>query len=564
MPPAWHQNYNPLGSAQFSTLAAALPLLILLGLLASHRVRAHHAALAALGAALLVACVAFGMPIHLAALSALLGAAYGFFPIGWIVIHVIFLYSLTQERGHFALLREGIRGVTNDRRLQLLLVAFAFGAFFEGAAGFGTPVAITAALLLGLGFAPLEASALSLIANTAPVAFGALGTPVIALQGVTGLDLRELSAMIGHQLPVFSLIVPFWLITAYAGWRGMLAIWPAILVCAASFAIPQYLVATFHGPWLVDVTAAVCSLGCTILFLQFWKPSASSDYATAAPEPPTASAVSSAPPNRSGDWPSSDEGAPVSVSTHRAPTAAIAWLPWLVLSIIVFAFGLPMVKSALNGVFAPQLQIPWLDKGVMRMAPVAAIDIAEPAVFALNILSASGTAILLSALLSARLLGFSMRETAACYWRTLLLVRTSLLTISAMMAIGYLSRYAGLDSVMGLAFAHAGWWYPFFGTMLGWLGVALTGSDTSSNVLFGNLQAITARRVGVSPVLMAAANSSGGVMGKMIDAQSIVVASTATRFTGQEGKILRYVFFHSVALAMLVGCWVMAQAYLFH
>ena len=540
----WHQSYDPLGSVALSTLAAALPLLVLLGLLASHKVRAHHAALAALVAALVVACAVFGMPVRLAVLSTLLGAAYGFFPIGWIVIHVIFLYSLTQERGHFALLREGIRGVTNDRRLQLLLVAFAFGAFFEGAAGFGTPVAITAALLLGLGFAPLEASALSLIANTAPVAFGALGTPVIALQTVTGLDLHELSAMIGHQLPVFSMIVPFWLITAYSGWRGMLAIWPAILVCAASFAIPQYLVATMHGPWLVDVTAAACSLGCTILFLRFWKP------APSAYDVP-AGATSSVAPD-------------AAASRHPIPSAAIAWMPWLVLSVIVFAFGLPQVKALLNGIFAPQWHVSGLDKGVMRVAPVVAVDTAEPAVLSLNVLSATGTAILITALLSARMLGFTVRETAAIYWRTLVLVRTSLLTICAMMAIGYLSRYAGLDSVLGLAFAHAGWWYPFFGTMLGWLGVALTGSDTSSNVLFGNLQAITARRVGVSPVLMAAANSSGGVMGKMIDAQSIVVASTATRFEGEEGTILRYVFFHSVALAMLVGCWVMAQAYLFY
>ena len=332
------------------------------------------------------------------------------------------------------------------------------------------------------------------------------------------------------------MIVPFWLIVAYAGWRGMLEVWPAILVCATSFAIPQYLMATLHGPWLVDVTAAACSLACTIVFLRLWRPRAST-WSTSAPS--------------------------AAIATAGRPSHLTAWMPWLVLSVVVFAFGLPQVKGALNGIFAPQLHVPWLDKGIMRVAPVVAVDTAEAAVFSLNILSATGTAILIAALFSARLLGFSVRETAACYWNTLKLVRTSLLTISAMMAIGYLSRYAGLDSVLGLAFARAGWWYPFFGTMLGWLGVALTGSDTSSNVLFGNLQVVTAQRVGVSPVLMAAANSSGGVMGKMIDAQSIVVASTATRFTGQEGKILRYVFFHSVALAMLVGCWVMAQAYLF-
>ncbi|MBI2795758.1 MAG: L-lactate permease [Gemmatimonadetes bacterium] len=568
MHPAWHQTYDPLGSAPVSTLAAALPLLVLLGLLASHRVRAHVAALAALGAALVVATVVFGMPVRLALLSTLLGALYGFFPIGWIVIHVIFLYSLTQQRGHFALLREGITGVTGDRRLQLLLVAFAFGAFFEGAAGFGTPVAITAALLLGLGFAPLEASALSLIANTAPVAFGALGTPVIALQGVTGLDLHALSAMIGHQLPVFSLIVPFWLVAAYAGWRGMLEVWPAIFVCAAGFAVPQYLMATLHGPWLVDVTAAACSLACTIAFLRLWKPRASAWNAAADGMPVGERGRAAAGPGADGgahavaSEPPSAVIASAVIASAGHPRRLLAWMPWLALSVVVFAFGLPMVKAALNGLFAPQWHVPGLDKGILRVAPVVAVDVAEPAVLSLNVLSATGTAILLAALFSARLLGYSVRETAACYWNTLRLVRTSLLTISAMMAIGYLSRYAGLDSVLGLAFAHAGWWYPFFGTMLGWLGVALTGSDTSSNVLFGNLQAVTARQVGLDPVLMAAANSSGGVMGKMIDAQSIVVASTATRFAGEEGRILRYVFFHSVALAALVGAWVMAQAYL--
>ncbi|MBV9880095.1 MAG: L-lactate permease [Gemmatirosa sp.] len=530
----WTQIYDPLGSATLSTLAAALPLVALLGLLATHRVRAHVAALVALGAALAVAVTVVHMPPGLAARAALLGAAYGLFPIGWIVLNVIFLYQLAEGRGSFGVLQRLVAGLTGDRRLQLLLIAFAFGAFFEGAAGFGTPVAVTAALLMGLGFAPLEASALSLIANTAPVAFGALGTPIVALQGVTGLDLRALSAMIGRQLPFFSVLVPVWLVWAYAGARGAMQVLPAALVAGVSFAVPQFLVSNYHGPWLVDVVAAVCSMAATVAFLRVWRPA--------------------------GDAPDLALGTTATPPIPRAELTR-ALLPWVVLSVLVFAWGVPQVKGALNAISAPAFPVPGLDKLVLRGPPVVKAPSAEAAVFTLNWLSASGTAILVSAIVSGLALGYSPRELARVYGRTLVLVRHSLLTIAAMMALGFASRYAGLDAILGLAFAHTGALYPFFGAFLGWLGVALTGSDTSSNVLFGNLQTITAHQVGVSPVLMAAANSSGGVMGKMLDAQSIVVASTATRWYGHEGRILRYVFFHSLALAALVGILVMLQAY---
>ncbi len=529
----WHQRYDPLDSALASTLLAALPLVVLLGLLASHKVRAPVAALVAAATAGLVAALVFGMPVRLVVASAAFGAAYGLFPIGWIVLNVIFLYRLTLERGHFDLVRQSIAGITDDKRLQLLLIAFAFGAFFEGAAGFGTPVAVTAALLLGLGFSPLEASGLSLIANTAPVAFGALGTPIIALQGATGLELRDLSAMVGRQLPFFSVIIPFWLVAAYAGRRGVREVWPALVVAGLSFAVPQWAMATFHGPWLVDVVAAVCCIGCTVAFLRVWQPP------------------------RAGALPDRPSGA---ARTPRAPGTMRAWLPWGLLSLVVFLWGLPQVKGALNAVSAPRIAVPYLDGAVLRMPPVVAAATAEPAIFAFNWLTATGSAILIAALLSAPLLGVGARDVGRIYLGTLRDVRASLVTIAAMLAIGYLTRFSGMDSVLGLAFAAAGPAYPFFGTLLGWLGVAITGSDTASNVLFGNLQVVTARQVGVDPVLMAAANSSGGVMGKMIDAQSIVVARTATGWSGSEGTILRFVFWHSLALAVLVGLFVTVQS----
>ena len=532
----WPQVYDPLGHTAFSTIAAALPVAILLGALAFFRVRAHVAAGLGLGAALLAAIAVFGMPVASALASAAYGAAYGLLPIGWIVLNVIFLYQLTAEAGLFDVLRHSITTVTTDARLQLLLVAFCFGAFFEGASGFGTPVAVTGALLIGLGFSPLAASGFSLIANTAPVAFGAMGTPIIALQGVTGLDMLDLSAMVGRQLPLFSLIVPFWLVWAFAGFRGTRGVWPAILVAGVSFATLQFLISNYHGPWLVDVAASLVSMGAVVLFLRVWHP-------TDGWRSPLASNGLS--------------GAPA----HPRESVLRAWTPWIILSVIVFVWGIPQVRAGLDGIAAFRLPVPALHQVVLRTPPVVAAPTPEPAIFVVNVLSATGTGILIAAIIAGLVMGYSLRGLVRCYWRTLRLVRLSLLTISAMMAIGFTTRYAGLDATMGLAFAATGVLYPFFGTLLGWLGVALTGSDTSSNVLFGSLQRITAEQLGISPVLMAAANSSGGVMGKMIDAQSIVVASTATRWYGHEGDILRYVFAHSLVLACLVGVLVFLQAY---
>ena len=545
----WSQVYNPLGNVFFSTALAALPIVVLLGSLGVFRIRAHYAALLGLGTSLIVAVGVFGMPPKMIVASAVYGASYGLFPIGWIVLNVIFLYQLTNECGLFDRLRHSIAGLTQDRRLQLLLVAFSFGAFIEGACGFGTPVAVTGAILIGLGFTPLAASGLSLIANTAPVAFGALGAPLIGLQGVTGLDLKQLSAMVGRQLPFFSLIVPFWLIWAFAGFRGMIEIWPAILVGGVCFAVPQFLVSNFHGPWLVDVVAAIVSIAALGLFLKVWQPKrlwrfpGERDEATET--------------RRHGDRAVNSE-----IRNSKSEMLR-AWLPWIILSVVVFIWGLPQVKGFLDGIAAPKIPIYALDKLVLRVPPVVAKPIAENAAFNFNFLSASGSGILLAAIIAGFAMGYSPRRLVRVYWKTLKLVRFSLLTIAAMMAIGFTTRYSGMDATLGLAFAKTGFLYPFFGTMLGWLGAALTGSDTSSNVLFGSLQKITATQLGLSPTLMAAANSSGGVMGKMIDAQSIVVASTATRWYGHEGSILRFVFFHSLVLAMLVGLLVFFQAYVF-
>jgi lactate permease len=535
----WPQGYDPTGHWWLSALLAALPIVVLLGTLALLHMKAHYSALLGLATSLICSIWIFGMPASIAAKTVVLGAGYGLLPIGWIILNVIFMYQLTCEAGLFKVLQESLTGITQDRRLQLLLIAFSFGAFFEGAAGFGTPVAVTAAVLIGLGFRPLQASGLSLIANTAPVAFGALGTPIVALQGVTGLGLGELSAQVGRILPFFSVLVPFWLVWAFAGFGGMLEVWPAVLVAGVFFAIPQFLMSNFHGPWLVDVVSSVVSMLALIVFLLKWHP------------------------KRIWGFEHEGEREARGEHGHSRSSVARAWVPWLVLSVLVFLWGLPSIKTQIDKLSAPKFPVVGLHQMVQRVPPVVRKPTAEAAVYSLNWLSATGSGILIAALISGLIMGFTPGQMMRTYWRTVLRVRFSLLTIAAMLSLGFLTRYSGLDATMGLAFARTGVLYPFFGTLLGWLGVALTGSDTSSNVLFGSLQRISAEQIGVSANLMAAANSCGGVMGKMIDAQSIVVASTATEWYGHEGDILRYVFFHSLALAALVGIMVTFQAYVF-
>jgi lactate permease len=553
----WAQTYDPFGRWWLSATCAALPVIVLLGTLAIFRIKAHYSAFLGLVTGIAVALGPFHMPIKTASLAAIYGACYGLFPIGWIVLNVLFLYRMTLATGRFRVLQQSMTAITQDTRLQLLLIAFSFGAFFEGASGFGTPVAVTAALLIGLGFRPLQASGLSLIANTAPVAYGALGTPIVALAAVTGYSEFALGAQVGRILPFFSVLVPFWLVWAYAGFRGMKEIWPAIAVAGITFAIPQYLVSNYHGPWLTDIIAALCSMSSLILFMRIWQPKRIWGH--------------------EGHEENEQRAARAAHGYTRSEVVA-AWLPWLVLSIVVFCWGTYTGKSVMNTpekIFPslstwhtppskftnPQIPITGLNKMVLRVPPVVAKPTPEPAVFGFNWLSATGSGILAAAILSGFLMGVSLPRMVVMWWQTLWHVRFSMMTIAAMLSLGIVTRYSGVDATMGVAFARTGHLYPFFGTLLGWLGVALTGSDTSSNVLFGSLQKISAQQIGISPVLMASANSAGGVMGKMIDAQSIVVASTATEWYGHEGEILRYVFWHSIALACLVGILVFLQAY---
>ncbi len=533
----WTQTYLPLGNLYLSALVAALPVIVLLGALAFFHLKAHAAALLGLATALVIALLVYGMPATMAVAAVLNGAAYGLFPIGWIVLNAIFVYDITVETGQFEVVKRTIAGLASDRRLQLLLIGFSFGAFIEGASGFGTPVAICSAMLIGLGFKPLPAAGLSLLGNTAPVAFGALATPIVALAKVTNIPIEKLSSMVGRQLPFFSVIIPFWLIWTMAGFERMVEVWPACLVAGVFFAVPQFAVSNLHGPWLVDIVSALVSIGATYTLLKFWQP------------------------KRIWRFPGEQEDT-VGRDERPTPSAARrAWMPWIILSLCVFTWGIPATKGFFNRISNPTWNVAGLHNLVLRGPPVVGKPSPEAATFSLNWISATGTSLLVAGILSGLLLGLRPPKLARIYLGTLKRVRFSLLTIAAMMAIGFTTRYAGSDATMGLAFASTGAAFPFFSALLGWLGVALTGSDTASNVLFGNLQQITAQQVGISPVLAAASNSSGGVMGKMIDAQSIVVAGVATGQHGGEGHILRYVFWHSLVLACLVGLLVLLQAY---
>jgi lactate permease len=576
----WIQVYDPLASAWLSTAAAAFPIVLLLAALGLLEWRAHYAALAGLLAALGISTLIYGMPAPTAAATTMYGAAYGFLPIGWIILNAVFLYNLTVETGQFEIVKSSVGRLSSDRRVQALLVAFSFGAFIEGASGFGTPVAICSALLIGLGFTPLYAAGLSLIANTAPVAFGAIGTPILTLAAVTGISAQTIGAMAGRQLPFVSLLVPAWLVVTMSGWRGLRGVWPAVVVCGGTFAIVQYLWSNFIGVELVDIAGGLMSIAALGLFLRVWKPREVWEF-----------------PRDSRDSRLAARGSqPLAANSEAVPGAITrAWMPWLFLSIAVILWGLAPVKAFLNGgpqglvayraggrpyvsrVLSPSWNVPLLHRAVFRDYPVvpAAVDRsrvtdpayrnerAEAAVFTLNWLSATGTAILLAALATALFLRVSARQFVSVAMMTWRRMRTSLLTIMLMLALGFVTRYGGTDATLGLAFTKTGVLYPFFAALLGWLGVALTGSDTSSNVLFGSLQKITAQQLGFNPVLIVTANSTGGVMGKMIDAQSIVVATASTGQTGQEGRILRFVFWHSLALAVIMGAIVMLQAYVF-
>jgi lactate permease len=553
------QNYNPLGNAFWSTLAAALPVLTLLYLLALHPTKsnrgdfhkgiaAHKAAAIAVLVALLIAVFIFKMPPRTAGVSLLFGAMYGLFPIGWIVISAMFLYTITVVSGLFEVLKDSVASLSSDRRIQAILIAFSFGAFVEGAAGFGTPVAISGALMVGLGFRPLHAAILCLIANTAPVAYGALGTPITGLSGVTGIPEMLISKMAARQLPFFSLIVPVWMTAVQVRldrqpWGKVWEVWPALLVAGGSFATTQFLIGNFVNFQLVDILGGVVSMASLAIFTRFWRPRVA--YGEASHQV-------------------------AALRRHPTPLVVQAWMPWALLTVIVFMWGHPWFKNPVEkkpGVVLIQ-KVPYVHNVVYRTYPVVKEKTIDKAEFKLNWLTAPGTAIMFAALISGLLARLSTDQ-----WRSSILITASrlrlpLLTICLILAMGFITKYSGMDAVLGLAFTRTGWFYPFFAAMLGWLGVALTGSDTSSNVMFGSMQKITAERLGIPPVLIVTANSTGGVMGKMIDAQSIVVATAACYEDREEGKmaagpIFRGVLIHSILLAMLMGVLVMLQAYVF-
>ena len=547
----WDHVYDPLGSPLLSTLVAMLPLVVLLGLLAGCGWSAQRAALAGLLTALGVAVGVVGMPLDAAAAATLYGACFGLFPIGWIIVTAMFLYSLSVEAGALDVMKRSVTRLSADHRIQALLIAFSFGAFLEGAAGFGAPVAISAALLTGAGFPAFEAACLALIANTAPVAFGALGTPIVTLAKVTGLEEQAISAMAGRQLPFFSLIVPAWMVVTMAGWKGLVGVWPAVLVCGASFALVQAGVANLVGPALVDVVGGLVSLACLAAFMRVWQPRDCWRYDAAEMPSPATGLEALDPPAR----------------------IVWAWMPWVFLSLAVFAWGLPAVKAGLEAkpgsavatlvpvaTVAPEFPVPRLHEAVAKVAPATHLDRElERAIYRLNWLSAAGTGILLAALVAIPWLGIAPRRAWRIWVENLSRLAVPLVTIAAMLALAFVTRYSGTDVILGLAMTRTGPAYPLFAALLGWLGVALTGSDTSSNAMFGSLQRVTAEQLGLDPLLICTANSTGGVMGKMIDAQSIVVAATATGIDRREGAILRKVFPHSLALAVLVGLLVWLQ-----
>ncbi len=588
----WIQGYNPLGSEWLSTLLAALPILILLGSLGLLRWGAPKAAAAGLVTALLVSMFAFHMPWKMALSAAGMGACFGLFPIGWIVFAAVFLYTLTVEAGLFEKIKSSVAGLSPDRRIQALMIAFSFGAFMEGCAGFGAPVAISSALMIGVGFPPLFAAGLALLANTAPVAFGSLGIPIITLGQVTGISADTLSIMAGRQLPFFSLIVPIWMVVVMSGWRGLKEVWPAALVGGGSFALVQFAVSQKFGPMLVDVAGGVASMAALWLLMRVWQPRNVWRFAGESdviPDP-----VASAAPARG----EAQHRAPdYKVTKYSGRELAVAWIPWVLLSLFVFLWGLPQVRMALEGGMAQKdidaradkakqagkeppptawyeqpsplagrtlvnIPVGILHNKITRSPPVAPAN-AKPeiAIFKFDWLTATGTGVMLSSILSALLLGVSPARYCKTFFRALRSLAWPLFTIAAMLALAYTTRYSGTDATLGLAFTHTGWLYPFFAPLLGWLGVALTGSDTSSNALFGDLQKITATQLNLSPVLICTSNSTGGVMGKMIDAQSIVVSASTTGQAGQESQILRFVFWHSLALVLLMGLLVMLQAY---
>ncbi len=546
-PSGWVQTYQPYGVPWWlAGIVAAIPIAVLFWLLGVRKAPAHIAALGGAAAAFLVAVLFARMPAHMALASFAFGAAFGILPIGWVVFAAILLYQIAVDTGQFEKMKASIARLTPDRRLQAVLIAFCFSAILEGAAGFGTPVAISAALLVGLGFRPFPAAVLCLIGNTAPVAWGSIGTPLIMLANVSDLPIADLSAMNARILPLVSAIVPLWLVRSMVGWRETREVLPALAVAGLTFAAAQFAGGNWLSAGLVDMIAGGSSLIATAAFLLVWKPRTAWRFA-------------------------GEEAAPSAASQSRPGAVASlrAWLPFIVLFAFVVGWGMVKANTNIDSArIGPvkarySIPVPWLDGLVLRMPPVIREARAEKAAYDLNWLSATGTGVLAACIAVSALLGHRPRAFAGSFAAACRRMRLPILAIMPMLGLAYVTRYAGLDAMLGLAFTRTGILYPFFGTFLGWLGVAITGSDTSSNALFGSLQKITAGQLGLDPVLMCAANAAGGAVGKMVNTQSIVVASAATDQTGSEGRLLAAVFWHSIAMAALVALIVLAYAYAF-
>ena len=527
----WTQNYDPLaGSLGISALVAALPIFVLLLALGVLRMQAWKASVFGLAAGIFVSLVVYNMPLPLMGNSILFGAAFGLFPIGWIVYAAIVLYNVTVETGQFEIIKNSVGSLTGDRRLQALLIAFAFGAFIEGASGFGTPVAVAAAMLAGLGFEPFYAASICLLANTAPVAFGAIATPVITLAGTTGLPLREVSAWVGQICAPVSLFIPAYLILVMGGLSALRAVAPAAAVCGLAFASMQFVISNYFGPYLTDILASIVSIGALMILLRVWAPKDAHSGAARLKAPPGMAMLR-------------------------------AWSPYMLLVVFVSLWGSDAVKKILN---VATFNIPWpgLHNGILRVPPAVLKPAPYAAVFSLNLLSAAGTACLFAAICAALVLGMTPVKFIRILGSTAKQLAFPLITIALVLALAYLMNYSGATATLGLAFAATGVMFPFFSAALGWLGVFLTGSDTSANALFGNLQVVTATRLHLNPALMAAANSSGGVMGKMISLQSIAVAAAATRMpASDEARLFRFTLRHSIILTAAIGVVVTIYAY---
>ncbi|HLJ18205.1 MAG TPA: L-lactate permease [Bryobacteraceae bacterium] len=559
----WQQVYTPVvGSLGWSALVAALPVFVLLFLIGVLRKPSWIASLAGLGAAILVAFFVYGMPAGSLFNSVAYGAAFGLFPIGWIVYWAILLYRVTLDTGKFEIIKDSVANLTGDHCLQALLIAFAFGAFIEGAAGFGTPVAVAAAMLTGLGFSPYYAAGICLLANTAPVAFGSIGIPLVTLQGITGLPLSGLSADVGRICAPVSLFVPAYLVLVMGGWKALRSVLPAAAVCGITFAGAQFLISSFVGPYLTDIIGSLAAMGALVILLNIWKPRECFHL------------PSNSRTKREGDsdpsgvaWPSASTvrvagtAEATIVRRHSGTEVFYAWAPYGLLVIFVLLWGLGPVKHWLEMV---TLKINWpgLHNLVVRTPPVVSKPSPYAAVYTLNWLSASGTSCMFATMVGALVLGMSPKRFVTLLVSTWNQLFLSMVTLAAVLGLAFLMNYCGATATLGLAFAATGVMFPFFSALLGWVGVFLTGSDTSANALFGNLQVVTANTLHLNPVLMASANSSGGVMGKMISLTSIAVASAATEMpVSDEGKLFRFTLRHSILLASVIGVLTMFYAY---